>query len=227
MKDNFLFHKQAFSRFPASLLAILSGLMSMAILLAGCGKPPVMVYKYLLEYPAPELPRRPPVTEALKVELFSVAQAFNTPAMVYRPTIYQSEVYSYHRWRVNPGNLVTDYLLRDLRHSGLFKAIFSYDSSTKARFMLEGGVEEFQEVDEGDTWRGTIDLNIILLDTSKEEVTQKVVLQKNYSASEPLIDKTPQGLADAISRAMQKLSGMIISDVYEAAWKRQTSKDMH
>lgn len=224
MQDKFPSPRQAPSRLTR-LLAICSGLMSLALLLSGCGKPPVMVYKHLLEYPAPESPRRSPIPEALKVELFSVAQAYNSPAMVYRPTTYQSGTYHYHRWRVNPGELVTDFLLRDLRHSGLFKAVFGYDRTARTRFQLEGAVEEFQEVDAGDAWTAVLALNITLLDTTQEEITQRVIFQKNYRAAEPLIEKTPQGLAAAMSRAMQNLSGAIISDIHQAAWKRLSSKE--
>lgn len=224
MRDHFPYHRQAGSRLPVPLLAILSGLMFLALSVAGCGGPPLMIYKYLLEYPAPELTRQPPVAEALKVELFTVAQAFDSPAMVYRPTSYQSEVYRYHRWRINPGNLVTDYLLRDFRHSRLFKAVFNYGSPAKTRFVLEGGVEEFQEVDEGEAWHAALGLNITLLDTAQEEITQRVMFQKSYRAAEPLADKTPRGLAEAMSRALQGLSGRLISDVYQAALKRLASK---
>jgi ABC-type uncharacterized transport system auxiliary subunit len=91
--------------------------------------------------------------------------------------------------------------------------------------VLEGAVEEFQEVDEAEAWRAALALNITLLDTSKEEITQRVVFQKNYRASEPLTDKTPPGLADAMSRAMQKVSQAVIQDVYQAARQRQAAKD--
>jgi cholesterol transport system auxiliary component len=208
-------------RFTAQFRAIVVGFLSAAILLAGCGKPPVMVHKYLLEYPAPDVPRHPQVPEGLKVELFAVAQAFNSPAMAYRSGSYKSEAYRYHRWRVNPGNLVTDFLLRDLRQAGLFKAVFGYDSTARPRFLLEGAVEEFQEKDEGEVWSAALGLNLTLLDTSKEEITQRVLFQKNYRTAEPLADKTPQGLADAMSRAVQKLSQAIILDVYQAARQRQ------
>ncbi len=225
MKDQTSFCRQGSFAYTAQLLLILSCFLTAALWLAGCGKPPVMVHKYLLEYPAPEVPRHPQVPEGLRVELFSVAQAFNTPAMAYRSATYKSETYNYHRWRVNPGNMVTDFLLRDFRQAGLFKAIFGYDSTAKPRFALEGAVEEFQERDEGDTWRAALGLNITLLDTSKEEITQRVVFQKNYRAAEPLDDKTPKGLANAMSRAMQKLSQAIILDVYQAARQRQAGKD--
>jgi len=225
MKDNFPYQKQAPSRLLFRRLAICGGLVSLALLLTCCGKPPVTVYKHLLEYSSPESTAHSPVPEGLKVDLFSVAQAFNSPDMVYRPSSYQTGTYHYHRWFVNPGQLVTDFLLRDFRHSGLFKGIFPYDSTVKTRFQLEGAVEEFQEVDAGDAWSAVLALNITLLDTTKEEITEKVLFQKNYRAVEPLTEQTPQGLAAAMSRAMQQLSGTIISDVYQAAWKRWTSKD--
>lgn len=224
MKNIFPLPQQASFRLTR-LLAVGSGLLSLALLLSGCGKPPVMVYKHMLEYPAPELPRRSPIPEGLKVELFSVAQAFNSPAMVYRPTSYQSGTYHYHRWRVNPGELVTDYLLRDLRHSRLFKAVFGYDRTAKTRFQLEGAVEEFQEVDAGEAWSAVLAVNITLLDTTREEITQRVIFQKNYRAAEPLMEKTPRGLAAAMSRAMQDLSGAIIADIHREALKRLSAKE--
>ena len=225
MKEHFPSFQQAPYLFTVRLLVIFGGFLSLALVLSGCGKPPVTVYKHLLEYPSPELPRLSQVPEGLKVELFPVAQAFNSPNMVYRPTSYQSETYHYHRWRVNPGQLVTDFLLRDLRHCGLFQAVFAYDRTVKTRFQLEGAVEEFQEVNAGDVWNAVLAVNITLLDMTQEEITQRVLFQKNYRAAEGIIQRTPQGLAAAMSQAMQKLSASIISDVHQAAWKRMSSKE--
>lgn len=192
--------------------------------LSGCGKPPMLVNQYLLEYPAPDTGRQAKLPEALKVELFSVAQAFNTTAMVYQPQPFQSQVYNYSRWRANPGYLVTDYLIRDLRESGLFKAVFGPDSSAKYRFRLEGGVAEFQEIDAADGWQASLALTVTLLDTDKEELPQRVVFQKNYRVLEPLPEKTPQGLAQGMSRAMEQVSARIIIDSYEAARNRTAGK---
>ena len=187
--------------------------------LAGCGKPPVLVHRYILEYPSPAVPASVKLGEAIKVELFSVAQAYNSPAMVYQPNPYKSDTYHYHRWRVNPGFMVTDYLLRDLRNSGLFKAALPAGTSGKSRFLLEGGVEEMQEIDEPDGWKAALTLNITLLDLNRRELTERVVFQKNYRAVEPMTEKTPNGLAQGMSRAMERLSAQIIADVYQAAAK--------
>jgi uncharacterized lipoprotein YmbA len=202
---------------PALLAALL-----MACL--GCGKPPMLVNQYLLEYPAPVVGRKAKLPTDVKVELFSVDQAFNTNAMVYQPQPYQSQSSNYSRWRANPGYLVTDYLIRDLRESGLFKAVLGPASSGKYRFTVEGGVVEFQELDAPEGWKASLTLTVTLLDTEKEELPQRVVFQKNYRVQEPLMAKTPQGLAQGMSRAMEQVSARIIVDLYEAARSRTAGK---
>jgi ABC-type uncharacterized transport system auxiliary subunit len=204
---------------PLALLAAL-----LVACLSGCGKPPMLVNQYLLEYPAPVTGGKARIPASVKVELFSVAQAFNTNAMVYQPQPFQSQFYNYSRWRANPGYLVTDYLIRDLRESGLFKAVFGPDSSGKCRFKLEGGVAEFQELDAADGWKASLALTVTLLDTTQEELPQRVVFQKNYRVLEPLPEKTPQGLAQGMSRAMEQISARIINDTYDAARNRTAGK---
>jgi ABC-type uncharacterized transport system auxiliary subunit len=204
---------------------IISLLVTLLVpLLIGCGKPPMLVNQYILEYPAPVVGGKAKVPEAVKVQLFSVAQAFNTNNMVYQPQPYKSQVYNYSRWRANPGYLVTDYLLRDLRDAGLFKAVFGPDSRGRYRFRLEGGVTEFQELDEPGGWQAALALTVTLLDTSKAELPQRVVFQRNYRAEEPMPEKTPRGLAQAMSRALEQVSARIINDTYEAARSRAASK---
>jgi ABC-type uncharacterized transport system auxiliary subunit len=191
---------------------------------SGCGKPPTLINQYILEYPVPVIRGKGRVPAEIKVELFSVAQTFNTHAMVYQPRPFQSQSYNYSRWRANPGCLVTDYLLRDLRESGLFKAVFGPDSDGRQRFKLEGGVAEFQELDASIGWQASLALTVTLLDTDKEELPQRVVFQKNYRVLEPLPEKTPQGLAQGMSRAMEQVSARIITDTYEAAQSLTASK---
>jgi hypothetical protein len=53
---------------------------------------------------------------------------------------------------------------------------------------------------------------------------QRVVFQKNYQVLEPLAEKTPQGLAQGMSRAMEQVSARIINDTYEAARNRNAGK---
>ena len=192
--------------------------------LGGCGKPSMLVNQYILEYPAPVTGGKTKIPAAVKVEPFSVAQAVNTNAMVYQPQPFQTQVYNYSRWRANPGYLATDFLIRDLRESGLFKAVFGADSTGEYRFKLEGGVVEFQEVDAPDGWKASLVLTVTLLDIQQEELPQRVVFQRNYRVQEPMPEKTPQGLAQGMSRAMEQVSARIINDTYEAARTRTAGK---
>jgi ABC-type uncharacterized transport system auxiliary subunit len=196
----------------------------LVLLINGCGKPPMLINQYILEYPSPVVGGKTKSPEAVKIGLFSVAQAFNTNNMVFQPQPFKSQTYNYSRWRANPGFLVTDFLLRDFRDSRLFSAIFGPGSSGRYRFFLEGGVVEFQEVDEPDGWKAVLALTVTLLDVSQEELPQRVVFQKNYRAVEPMPEKTPQGLAQGMSRAMEHLSAQIITDTYKAAQRRSAKK---
>jgi cholesterol transport system auxiliary component len=153
------------------------------------------------------------VADAITVPRFSVAPDFNTTAMVYRPAPLQRATYQYSRWRVNPGAMTADYLARDLRHAGLFTAVFTSGESGQSRYMLEGGVTEIQEINGPDAWHAALGLSITLLDRNETEITRQVVFQKQYRAEELLTAKTPQGLAEAMSRALARLSGEILRDV--------------
>jgi cholesterol transport system auxiliary component len=202
----------------AALLVIPS--LVAALLLCGCGKPPSLINRYVLAYPPPVLAQLRPLDTAIKVNLFAVDETLNRSEMVYKENPYKTGTYRYNRWRANPGYLATDYLTRDLRDSKLFKAVFSYDQSGQGRFRLEGGVQAFNELDLPGGWQAALTLDITLIDADKENIATRVVFQKTYETQEPMLTKTPQGLAEAMSYGMQKLSKQIIDDVYRAVKPR-------
>ena len=191
-----------------------------AVLLAGCalggGKPAVRIEQYALEYAPPE-PRSPvPADAAIRVDRFSVAQIFNSVKIVYRAKPYSFDDYAYHRWRANPGDMIGDCLLRDLRSSGLFRSVFSYRDMEDIPLVLKGGVGEFFEADEGGGRRAVLSVHLMLVDLSAREPGGRVVFQKNYRFEEPVAKKTLPGFVRAMSRAAEKLSARAIGDVYQA-----------
>ncbi|MBA4396894.1 MAG: hypothetical protein C0394_05870 [Syntrophus sp. (in: bacteria)] len=185
------------------------------------GKPVVMVEQYALEYAPPSVQNLSPIDGVIGVDRFSVSQIFNHVKMIYRqkPTLYND--YAYHRWRANPGDMVGDSLLRDLRAAGVFKSVFSWRDMENASFILKGGVGEFYESDETDGRKAILSVNITLMDATQKEFTKQVIFQKNYRHEEPVTVKTVQGFAQAMSRAVEKLSGQVIMDVHEAMKNRK------
>lgn len=185
----------------------------------GCikrGTPSTIIEKYSFEYPSPDFTGTAQTGQTIKIERFSVARAFNSQAMVFRPAPYQLDSYASNRWMINPGDMVSDFLLRDLRNSGLFKAAFSFRDLEDARYVLEGSVDEFLEIDSDETRTAAITLSITLFDFSRSGMANRLLYQKKYQAREPIIEKTPTGLARAMSKGMAKLSAQIIHDTLQA-----------
>ncbi|MCG6535648.1 MAG: ABC-type transport auxiliary lipoprotein family protein [Syntrophales bacterium LBB04] len=194
-------------------------LLLLMLVLAGCmgirGRTQIL-WLYTIEYPAPVIQGIAPVNGTLQVKLFTVVQNYNSTAMVYQPAPYKLQQYQNSKWRINPGDMVTDYLLRDLRNQNLFKAVFSYREPADARFALEGEVEQFGEVDEKDSRKAVLSVYITLLDTSQKDITKMIVSQKNYRIDEPLDGKRSAAFVKGMSRAMEKLSKELIQDMGRA-----------
>ncbi len=170
---------------------------------------------YTLSYPAPP-PETVSFEGALKIDRFSVSQAYNTSAMIYSPEAYRIDAYRYHRWNTNPGDMMTDFLVRDFRSSRLFRAAFSYLQAENARFQIDGAVEEFLESRRGEVWKAVLGLSVTLLDRAGPGGVSNVVFQKQYRAAEGLPFESPEGFARGMSAAMAHVSAQVIRDVAQA-----------
>lgn len=195
-----------------------------AVVLSGCisgGKVTNIVYQYTLDYESPSFRDLAPLDAVVTVDRFSAAEAYNSLSMVYSPSPYKRDVYNYYRWRVEPGDMTSDYLLRDFRASGLFRAVFSSSGYESTPYLLEGEVEKFLEVDEKGSSKAELSVNVTLLDTTQSDVTGQVIFQRSYNSSAPVEERTPAGLAAGMSRAMAKLSADVIRDVYRTVGNRK------
>ncbi len=198
-------------RWPSLTLFLLS-----MTLISSCSlgaKTSYKVNQYTLEYASPFSKGLTSINEVIRVEQFSVAQTFNTSAMIYKEGPNLRNVDPYNRWRTKPGEMAAEYLVRDLRNAGLFRAVISYDDSKETRYLLEGQVDEFLEASEKDGRKAVLSLHITFLDLKKRDTVEKVIFQRDYKVVEPFIEKTPAALAQGMSRAMEKISKQIILDL--------------
>lgn len=186
--------------------------------LAGCfsaGGPDRMIEFYTLDY-APPTSEGPQAGGIVKFDRFLSARFYESAAMLYKPAVHKVAAYNYHKWRASPGDMVTDYLVRDFVHSGLFRAVFSYRQPEPARFVVGGGVEEFVKAREANGWNAVIGLYVTLLDQEKPEVTARVMFQKRYRVVQPMSSDSPESFATGMSEAMARISAEIINDVSNA-----------
>ena len=189
------------------------------LLITGClsiKHPYKKIDYYTLEYDSPQMTHLETLPLVLRVERFQVAPVYDTNRIIYRKKPFTRDAYSYHMWRSNPGNLVSYFLVRDLRQSEAFKSVITHDGSLMSSHVIEGAVDEFYEHDGKDSWEAVLAVSITLMANNESDVSKKILLQKKYSTRETCRQKNPQALAEAMSKAMAELSASIINDVYNS-----------
>ena len=195
------------------IILLLIGLLSGC--LGGTGQTP-FIRQYVLEYPPPQGLGQPAVEAMVRVERFSADRMFMGQAMLYREGPFLREAYPEQRWRVGPGDMVTEFLRRDLRETGLFRAVLSERDADDVRFSLTGGVEEFVEIRETGKRKALLAVTITLLDLTRKETASLVVLQKTYRLEAAVAGEGAANLAAAMSLAMSDLSRQVIADIASA-----------
>ena len=213
MKD--LFPERQFLRAVYSSLCFV--LVVLSFLIAGCtgyGKPQYNVENYLLSYTAPSWNNPSMLATSVKFNRFSIATAYNSTNMIFRSDDYSLDSFNYSRWAVNPADMIADILLRDMRGSGLFSAVFSRSEEDEARFVISGGIEEFYLRIDKNNKTAVISITIALKDTQEKETGKAILFQKKYVREEPLPESSPRGYCQAASSAMMVMSRQIINDIY-------------
>jgi len=213
--DTFLLFTKRYRQILLNLLflffcfTIISGCVSTA------GKPRAPVEMYLIDYPAPTFDKQDKVDGTIRVNRFTIATAYNSNHMIFRQDNYAFDYFNYNRWAVNPADMVGDILLRDLQAGSLFSAAFSRYTMDEGRYVVQGGIEEFFLRKDNSGNAAVIRLDITLQDMKQRETGKKIIFQKKYSREEALTEQSPRGYCQAMSRAMQKLSVQIITDIYQ------------
>jgi ABC-type uncharacterized transport system auxiliary subunit len=197
------------------------GCLALAIILiaGGCSalqKPSNQIDYYTLEYDSPSMDGLSRLPCILRLARFTVAPTYNTDRIVYSDRSYKRKVYAYHKWRANPADLVTSFLERDIRGSGLFQAVVPEDSRFPSSCYLEGAVEEFYEKDTEAGWMAVLGISVALMAEDEPNVAKRVLFQKSYRVEEPCQKKNPRALAKAMSQAMSRVSEALINETYNA-----------
>lgn len=174
------------------------------LLLCSCGgkaPPPTRYYQLALPAGAP--------TEAtgqgtLVVEPFQTDGAYDDDRIVYRSGPYRLDYYDYHRWTSAPGTMLSNYLAQVLRKSGRFRTVGGEGSDDNA-LVLGGRVLAIEEVDTSPKhWTGRL-----VLELTAKDPSGKVVWSDHFEETVPMPVQSPEGLAHAMSAAMQKIATRI------------------
>lgn len=189
----------------------------LAIFAIGCssvGRPVPTVAYYSLEYAPPEIEKKDALPVVLRIERFRLDPVYDTERIVYREKPFTLDSFNYHLWRVNPGDLVSSFLARDFGHAHFFKAVIAGGVASPSSHTLQGSVDQFYQDEAGGVWEAVISVNVILVASKPSDIDRKVLFQKKYSDREICGQKNPRALAEAMSKAMARISRAMINDVY-------------
>ena len=200
-------------------VAIALALVFVCASCSGLSRPSPKIEHYSLEYAPPSL-EKPALPLVIQVERFSAAPLYDTRQIVYREKPFSRDAYVYHRWRSTPADLVSYFLARDLKASGLFAGVLSHDSRQDTLFSLEGSVDDFLESDLENGWEAVLTFSVTLIAARDPDISKRVLFQKTYRASKPCGQRNPRALAEAMSQAMAELSKAVLRDVYSALEKK-------
>ncbi|MFC1811847.1 ABC-type transport auxiliary lipoprotein family protein [Thermodesulfobacteriota bacterium] len=170
---------------------------------------------YTIEYAPPKAKGFTPLPVIIRIGPFQVAPLYNSERIVFSEKPFQRDTYNYHRWRANPGDLVTYFLARDMKQSAIFQAVFAVESPLSHTHAIEGAVEDFYELDGKDSWEAVLGVSITLIAENEPDVTKRILFQKKYLEREACRQKNPRALAEAMSSAMARMSETIITDIHE------------
>lgn len=179
-------------RFALLLLLLAGGV--------GCGGSAPQVRYYQLAVSDPPSPKTG--SKVLVVEPLQSDAAYDDERIVYRNSPYRLDYYNYHRWTATPGTLVGGYLQQALGRTGDWKAVVR-EQTADASLVLGGRIVALEEVDQDKQhWVGRVALELTLTDPK----TGNVVWTQPFEESEPLPQQSPEGLAKAISVALDRIA---------------------
>jgi len=177
-------------------------------------KPAMRIDYYSLDYDPPGPAGLAPLGAVVGVQRFQVAPLYNTNRIIYRDKQFKRNAYNYHKWRANPGDLVSYFLARDLGESAAFKAVFTLDKKLPVSHTVEGMVDEFFEFDRDNLWEAVLSVSVTLIKENEPDISKRILMQKKYRVRKPCRQKNPQALAEAMSLAMAAVSKNIQDDLY-------------
>ena len=191
----------------------------LCLVLSACaGKVPATRYYQLASPPTPT-PSNSGV--ALVVETLDTDNAYDDERIVYRLTPYRLDYYDYHRWSAPPGTLIGNFLEAAFEASGRFRTV-TREANSAAPVILGGRVIALEEVDKSKTaWVGHAVIELRLVDA----VTGDLVWSQQFEENEPVKEQTPEGLAQALSRALDRIARNALPQIADHATQVARAND--
>jgi len=167
--------------------------------LAGCGAARSSKF-YQLTIPSDVTPSSEPNPYPVTLVLGPVSSShlYREDHVAYSSDGQSMGVYEYQRWAEPPTEMIADVLLRELRMSGRYRAVYRSGSNVRGDYLLRGHLYDFKEVS-GTALVGRVTFELELRDTK----TGTIVWTQFYTHDEPVSKKDISAVTAALDRNVQ------------------------
>ena len=173
---------------------------TVAVFLGGCGAArPNKYYQLTLPRdPAPG-PAASPAPVTLLVGNLLASHLYREDRIVYSTAGEQMGTYEYQRWAEPPAEMVAEVLLRALRASGRYRAVYAQRSNTNGDFLLRGRLYDFKEVSgNGMVAKVTVEFEM------RDVKNGATVWTHYYQHEEPVNGKNVPAVVAALDKNVQR-----------------------
>lgn len=201
-------HSFALVKAPSMKTRVVTFLcVMMAGLLGSCGAARPSKY-YQLTVPgaagaqtadsAPEGKASDPIQLTLLVGNLMASHLYREDRIVFGGAGEQMGTYEYQRWAEPPTEMVQEVLLRALRSSGRFRAVYVQRSNINGDFLLRGRIYDFKEVS-GNPMTARVTMELEMRDLK----AGATVWTHYYQHDEPVSGKDVPAVVAALDRNVQ------------------------
>ncbi len=166
--------------------------------LAGCGGARPIKY-YGVNYPTKSEMAPDAIDTALMVRTFEASHLYLDDKIVYGFDSPEMGTYEYQRWAEPPVEILQNALVRGLRASGRFRAVYTLRADPAGRFVLAGHLYDFKEVD-GSATVARLSYEVRLRDRK----SGTTVWNHTYMHDEPALEKSVSAFALAMDKNVQR-----------------------
>jgi ABC-type uncharacterized transport system auxiliary subunit len=181
-------------------------------LLNGCGAARPAKY-YQLTVPGSQDGGDPP-TNSFPVTIVMgpllSSHLYREDHIVYSSSGEDMGTYEYQRWAEPPTEMIQEVLLRTLRDSGRYRAVYALHSSVRGDYLLHGQLYDFKEMN-GGAMAARLSLELELRDTK----TGVTVWTHLYNHDEPVSGKKVSAVVAALDRNVQRATNEIAASLVQ------------
>lgn len=170
-------------------------------ILGGCGAARPNKY-YQLTIPGDSASAPPPATNGLSLVVgpFVATHLYKEDQIVYSTGAEEIGTYEYQRWAEPPAEMINEVLLRQLRASGQYKAVYTLRSDSHGDYLLRGRLYDFKEMSGTSSIVGRLTAEWELKDLK----TGNPVWSHYYTHDEPVASKDVPAVVAALDRNVQR-----------------------